>query len=735
MDPWVKNTQQWINSTYSQKGISGVGPVDVDGQTGWETMYALTRALQHELKIATLSDTFGPGTLAALTKLGPVNGSTKNKNILRIAQGAMYCKGYNGGDGALDAQWDSVVIASVKKLHTHIGLAAGSGSIEPKVFKALLNLDSFLLLSGGNSVVQSIQRSLNARYINRSDFFLVAADGFYSRDIQRALMFAIQYEIGLADGVANGNFGPATKAGLKTYGGLKQGSTDSSRYLVHLFQAALRFNGYTAAYDGTYSADTKAKTAAFQEFVGLPVTGNAHVETWGSLLVSTGDPDRPGTGADCVTTLRDDRLATLRAAGYQYFGRYLTNTPDSVPDKCLKVGEAERIVSAGGHLFPIFQTGGSVPSHFTNARGKEVAEEAAEAAWWYRIPNGSIIYFTVDYDAQDYEVTDSIIPYFQGVNEMISTFYGEYRVGVYGPRNVCTRLQEAGLTVSSFVSDMSTGYQGNLAQRLPTNWAFDQVQTLTVGSGTAAVEIDKNIVSGRNTAVTALTPAKGMGDDPAIPAARFEQFWSECFQACYRYPDKTAQLAVMQLNQDDTKQRLQTHDAFVTRLSKQYSVPKALVLTPMIWESLCINAGDNLADAAVISYYTSVLGGTAPLPGATDDSSTGICQIFAKTAIASRNWARSQGYLSDRMYDFSNPQDAWDTWTELRNNEEFSLETALFTMMREAERMAQVAPVNVRDMTPSQVQRTLQGYNGGVIYGRNRTHLYYVIMRLEESFR
>jgi peptidoglycan hydrolase-like protein with peptidoglycan-binding domain len=735
MDPWVKNTQQWINSTYSQKGISGVGPVAVDGQTGWETMYALTRALQHELKIATLSDTFGPGTLAALTKLGPVDGSTKNKNILRIAQGAMYCKGYNGGDGALDAQWDSVVIASVKKLHTHIGLAAGGGAIEPKVFKALLNLDSFLLLSGGNSVVQSIQRSLNARYINRSDFFLVAADGFYSRDTQRALMFAIQYEVGLADGVANGNFGPATKAGLKTYGGLKQGSTDSSRYLVHLFQAALRFNGYTTTYDGTYSADTKAKTASFQEFVGLPVTGNAHVETWGSLLVSTGDPDRPGTGADCVTTLSDDRLATLRAAGYQYFGRYLTNTPDSVPDKCLKAGEAERIVSAGGHLFPIFQTGGSVPSHFTNARGKDVAEEATEAAWWYRIPNGTIIYFTVDYDAQDYEVTDSIIPYFQGVNERISSFYGEYRVGVYGPRNVCTRLQEAGLTVSSFVSDMSTGYQGNLAQRLPTNWAFDQVQTLTVGSGTAAVEIDKNIASGRNTAVTALTSAKGMGDDPAIPAARFDHFWDECFQACYRYPDTAAQQAIMLLNQSDTKARVQNHDGYITQLAAKYNVHKALVLTVMIWESLCINVTDDGRDAQVTAYYAAVLAGKEPPVGSIRDSSTGICQIFAETGIAARNWARSLGYLSDRVYDFEKPEDAWEIWLNLRDNQEFALETALFTLMREAELKESVKPTLVGDMTPSQVQRTFQGYNNGLIYGRNRTHLYYTIMRLEESFR
>jgi hypothetical protein len=87
------------------------------------------------------------------------------------------------------------------------------------------------------------------------------------------------------------------------------------------------------------------------------------------------------------------------------------------------------------------------------------------------------------------------------------------------------------------------------------------------------------------------------------------------------------------------------------------------------------------------------------------------------------------------MYDFNNPEDAWETWLNLRDNQEFALETALFTLMREAELKESVKPNSVGDMTPSQVQRTFQGYNNGLVYGRNRTHLYYTIMRLEESFR
>ena len=737
-DPWVQNTQQWINLTYP--GMLGILPLVVDGQTGWNTIYALIRALQHELGITALSNNFGPGTLAALTAVSPVNDSTVNKNIIRIAQGAMYCKGYNGGNGALDGVWDAVPVAGMQSLRTNMGLSAGDGSIEPKVFKALLNMDAFTLVSGGTSAIRSIQQSLNGRYLHRQDFYVIPTDGYYTRDVQRALMFAIQYEVGIADGVANGNFGPATKSGLQTYGALTLGSTDTTRYLVHLFQAALIFNGYSVAYDGNYGSGTRTQTLAFQEFVALPQNGNADVQTWGSLLVSTGDADRPGAGADCVTTLTSARLTTLRGAGYEYFGRYLTNATDDNPDKCFKPGEAARIIAAGGKIFPLFQTGGGSLEHFTYQRGKEVAEEAANAAWWYRMPANAVIYFSVDFDVQDWELTDFVIPYFQGVNEMIDEFGRNWRVGVYGPRHACARISGEGLATYSFVSDMSTGYAGNLTYTRPANWAFDQIQTITVGSGSGAVEIDKNSVSGRDAAVSALAAAVGVGDDPQIPSSQLDAFESEWYGACTRYPDEllgstTPQLAVMALNRSNVKTKVESHDAFITNLASEYNIYKALIMTPLIWESMVINIGDDVQDSRVIAYYAAVLAGQAPPALSVDDSSTGPCQIFARTGIDARNWARSRGFITDGPYSASVPQDMFDVWEGLHNDEEFNIETAMFEMMRQAEVRSSMAPSSLRDLTPSQVLQMCWGYNGDVYYGRHRAQLYYTIMRWEDSFR
>jgi len=736
-DPWVEKVQNWYNVTYGV--LPGFTQIIVTGRTGWPTLYALTRALQYELGITPLSDNFGAGTLSALTTHGSITPTNPNtgsgpSNIVKIAQGAMYCKGYNASNGDLTGIWNAQTQAAMKSLRGDLGFSADSSTLTPKIFKFLLTMEAAKLLSGGDPVIRDGQRAMNARYSSRSDFYVIPADGYFLRDTHRALMFALQYEIGMADGVANGNFGPGTKTGLQNSAALSVGSVDSTKYFVRLFHFALRVHGYPTSFSGTYTASTSTHVSSFQTFVGLPATGNATLQTWASLLVSTGDSARPGTGADCITTLTPARLTSLRNAGYLYFGRYLTNATNHDPNKDLKHGEASAIIGAGGRLFPIFQTGGGSPSHFTTQRGAEVAEEAAVAAWAYRIPANSVIYFSVDYDAYDWEVTDSIIPYFQAVNDNINLYGRNFRVGIYGPRNVCKRVSEAGLAVYSFVSDMSTGYSGNLGHSLPSNWAFDQIATITVGTGSTATEIDKNVVSGRDTAVKALATATNVGNDPLIPLARLDAFEAEWKAHCMRLADSGPQAGIMQNNAAGVKALVAQHDALITSLASQYKFYKALIMTPLIWESLVINALDNASDHYVRVYYGYREAGIEPLEVNTD-SSTGVCQIFASTAIACRNWAVNQGLLSDRLYDANVWQDVWDMWKKLNTDAEFNIRTAMFVMMKEAVTRTGVPADQLRNLTPSQVMRTLRGYNGGDVYGRRRMMLYYLIQRWHESFR
>ena len=44
---------------------------------------------------------------------------------------------------------------------------------------------------------------------------------------------------------------------------------------------------------------------------------------------------------------------------------------------------------------------------------------------------------------------------------------------------------------------MSSGFLCNIGHTLPSDWAFDQIHTLTIGSGSGEIEIDNDIASGR----------------------------------------------------------------------------------------------------------------------------------------------------------------------------------------------------------------------------------------------
>ena len=106
------------------------------------------------------------------------------------------------------------------------------------------------------------------------------------------------------------------------------------------------------------------------------------------------------------------QIQTIKNAGYEYVGRYLSNTPGGTLDKALTRTEIENILNAGLRLFYIFQESNNAASKFTSARGKEQAERGIAAAHSLGIPYKSVIYFAVDCDPTDSEITNYILPYF-----------------------------------------------------------------------------------------------------------------------------------------------------------------------------------------------------------------------------------------------------------------------------------------------------------------------------------
>ncbi|MFJ8277710.1 glycoside hydrolase domain-containing protein [Streptomyces griseoviridis] len=669
-DEMVVRAQRFINTTYPN--MLGIPPLEENGRTSWTVMYALTRALQLEIGISSLSDNFGPTTLNTLKSKYPVlnAGTVPSANFARIIQSALYCKGYDGGE--IDGKYNARVAASIGRLMSDMGVQGSfpdSGSLYPKVFKGLLNMDPYVVVSGGSASIRSIQQWINGRYISRADFYVVACDGNHSRTMAAAMLYAVQYELGMADGVANGVFGPGTQAGLKDHT-LSIGSTGT---WPQLFSAAMILNQRPGvAFSGSFDSSLSSATSAFQDFAKLPVTGRGDFSTWASLLVSYGDQSRSGEACDGVTTITAARAAALKAQGIKYVGRYLLNpSTTSLPEKEIQPGELKTIADNGLRCFPIYQTYGRDADGFKYPAGAADGLAAVNAAQRHGFKNGARIFFAVDFDAYDYEVTDSILPYFKGVEDAMALSGNPYRIGVYGPRNVCIRVSEAGHATASFVSDMSSGFSGNYGYPLPPNWAYDQIVTKTVGSGSGSINIDIDIASGRDTGENSFNPSVLDSADTAFDGAYYPALRSDTssYMRSIGFPDEDSNRI---FTHSECLETIMSHDELITDLSHTFSMRKALIQTSAYWEMRHYDAVDLAVDAAVVYYHTGVGGGViSPVR----DSSTGIAQISGEVGIRAWNHCIAKGLVTGTTLDPAKDADIWTMWHRVNQDNAYAVRT------------------------------------------------------------
>lgn len=256
-----------------------------------------------------------------------------------------------------------------------------------------------------------------------------------------------------------------------------------------------------------YGTATVSAVKNFQAFARLSADGNAGKSTWASLYVSYGDKSRKGKACDCMTPLTTAKAKALVADGRKYVGRYIVGGAN----KCLTLAEEQVIYDAGLKIIPIYQKSHNAVSCFTIAKAEEEAKDAYTRLVNLKFPNGTVFYVSVDFDASDANITNAIVPYFK---KFKSVFAGvnkrNYKIGVYGPRYVCSVLEKNQLTSSSFVCDMSSGFSGNIGRKLPSNWALDQISTVTVGTGAGQIQIDNNIASSRCSGAS-INPKAAMG--------------------------------------------------------------------------------------------------------------------------------------------------------------------------------------------------------------------------------
>ncbi len=380
----------------------------------------------------------------------------------------------------------------------------------------ILILSSFTLISFGaesteKDRIKEIQQYLNTEFSDYIDY--IPLDGIPSPYMCKAFIFALQALEGLPTNVANGNFGPTTKkccpelpynGSALSYSDKKY--TDSQiKAFIRLLEYSLYVNGFDAGKDdGVFDSDTEKALSDFQTLMGLEVTSKADLVTWLSLLTAPGDTTRKAIAADSATILDRKKADFLFSEGYRYIGRYLTNASSGF-DKAITREEAEIILSAGMNFFPIYQTSGRTYAYFTATQGTEDAEKAMDAAYRLGLPENTVIYFAVDFDATRSQMSGNILSYFRSIKERADK--SRYRVGVYGSRGVCLTVTEKGYADFSFVSSLSSGFYGNSGFKMPENWSFNQFSETTLKGTGISFAIDKNDYSGRDEGVSYL-------DDP-----------------------------------------------------------------------------------------------------------------------------------------------------------------------------------------------------------------------------
>lgn len=172
-------------------------------------------------------------------------------------------------------------------------------------------------------------------------------------------------------------------------------------------------------------------------------------------------------GIDCAVPLTAEKAKAMYAAGMRFACRYLV--PASMAWKRLTRAEAEAITAAGLKIVSVFQRGTN-DAKGGAANGARDGKAAYLEAKAIGQPEGTAIYFAVDYDAQPADYT-AIEAYLRAAAKELPG----YLVGVYGSfavveemarRGACQRFWQTYAWSKGQVSKSANLYQYKNGQTL-----------------------------------------------------------------------------------------------------------------------------------------------------------------------------------------------------------------------------------------------------------------------------
>lgn len=181
-------------------------------------------------------------------------------------------------------------------------------------------------------------------------------------------------------------------------------------------------------------------------------------------------------------------------------------------------------------------------------------------------------------------------------------------------------------------------------------------------------------------------------DDSAIPVAYLKnnttytkkKLVKDIKELFYKEKKNTAKQRLYSV--EETIDLVLKYDSEISAVSKQYGIKKEMIQAIIVREVMCKNALDIVADVAVENYYHNkteleyymslswwqqvLYGSPKYIYPQKEDASTGIGEIFAKTAILAREYNLKPG---QKHYYYSNWKQRKVVWYSLKNNDKYSI--------------------------------------------------------------
>jgi Domain of unknown function (DUF1906) len=183
----------------------------------------------------------------------------------------------------------------------------------------------------------------------------------------------------------------------------------------------------------------------------------------------------------------------LKAAGIQTVIRYYNFHNVNNKEKRLEPQEAKALSAAGFQIAVVFQQKQNARDDFSREIGLKAGEKAWELAKGIGQPNGSAIYFAVDYNATTLDMTEVILPYFEGVVVAMKQRGGgksDYKIGAYGSGLVVNELLQRRLIDYRWLS-MSVRFRGT--QKAIEDGEYEFRQLYIKGSRACDLSVDFNV--------------------------------------------------------------------------------------------------------------------------------------------------------------------------------------------------------------------------------------------------